>query len=110
MVGVVGADLSLHELLADVTYFKAAGDGAYAFIIDFTGRVIIHPFQPSPITVSADPIFTDVSTFEREAQIQQFLKATLNSISNKRGPSGNALQEHDLFENVFNLNRTHSNV
>ena len=100
----------MHELFADVTYFKAAGDGAYAFMVDFTGRVVIHPFQPSPNTVNEDPIVTDISAFEQTLEVQEFLKTTIQSISNNRGPTGNLLKERDFFEGIFNVDQIHPNV
>lgn len=63
--GVVGADISMRELLADVTYFKANSDRAYSFIIDQHFRTLAHPFLPSPSSIDSDPVFVNISMLER---------------------------------------------
>ena len=45
--GVVAVDMSIEELMADVTYFQQ-GQVAYSFIIDRTGRALFHPLLPTP--------------------------------------------------------------
>ena len=110
LVGVVGVDLSLDELLADAIYFRAAGDIAFTFLLDSTGRVVTHPFMPKPSSVMSSPIITNFAAFERDEAVQKFLKETLHFISTNRGFSGNSLQVSDVFENVFETTRLHPTV
>jgi len=110
LVGVVGVDLALDELFADAMYFRAAGDIAFTFLLDFAGRVVMHPFMPSPATTMSSPIITHFAAFEREELVQKFLRETIRSISTNKGPSGQQLQASDIFENVFNTVRLHATV
>ena len=110
LVGVVGVDLSLHELLADITYFRSAGAAAYAFLIDLTGRVIMHPFLPNPIAVTHDLVVTDIEAFERTKEVQAFLKNTLRLISRSRRAAEEKLEEGVVYQEVFNTTKARATV
>ena len=110
LVGVVGVDLLLDELLADAALFRAAGDVAFTFLLDLTGRVVMHPFMPNPATFMSSPIITDFAAFEREIHVQEFLRETLHLISSNIGPTGDELQTSDIFEKEFNTIRLHPTV
>lgn len=77
LVGVVGTDLAMRELMADITYFHAGGQASYAFVMDKTGRVLLHPHLSSPSSVRDDPVLTDIGVFERTKEVKQFLKGIL---------------------------------
>ena len=51
--GVVGVDLTVDDLVAQASYFSV-GEYSFSFVIDDTGRVIMHPLLPPP-TVSGEP-------------------------------------------------------
>uniref|UniRef100_H2ZMZ9 Cache domain-containing protein n=1 Tax=Ciona savignyi TaxID=51511 RepID=H2ZMZ9_CIOSA len=73
LVGVVGVDLTMHELIADVTYFSVAANMGYAFLLDIFGKVMMHPLLPSPAAVSDDPVITGVEAFERSPDVLNFI-------------------------------------
>ena len=74
--GVVGVDMSLRDLLADVSFFGRT-DSSYAFIMDSTGRLLMHPLLPSPQSVSEDPIFLYASAVEPAQEAKQVIKSML---------------------------------
>nr|XP_039264048.1 VWFA and cache domain-containing protein 1-like isoform X1 [Styela clava] len=78
LVGVVGTDLSMREMMAEVTYFHAGGQASYAFVMDKTGRVLLHPHLPSPSSVKDDPVLTEIGAFERTKEVKQFLESVLD--------------------------------
>lgn len=45
LVGVVGIDITMADLLEDVTYFNP-GQSSYAFLMDNRGRTMMHPLLP----------------------------------------------------------------
>ena len=64
-IGVVGTDISMADLLSDVTYFQK-GQSSYAWMADSTGRTIMHPLLPAPSNAYEDPIFMDITALETE--------------------------------------------
>ena len=65
-IGVVAVDITMSDLLADVTYFSQ-GQASYAFLVDRTdGRTIMHPLLPVPSSVTKPPIFVDIRSLEPE--------------------------------------------
>jgi len=64
-IGVVGTDISMEDLLSEVTYFKK-GQSSYAWMADSSGRTMMHPLFPSPSNVYVDPIFMDIRDLEAE--------------------------------------------
>ena len=109
LVGVVGLDLALHQLFADATYFRAAGEAAFVFLLDLTGRVVMHPLLPNPTTVTDNPVITGVAAFERSEEVQKFLKTTLQRISMLKAVGSNS-NNVQIFENTFNTVRVHPTV
>ncbi|XP_077862056.1 VWFA and cache domain-containing protein 1-like [Saccoglossus kowalevskii] len=67
--GVVGVDITLDDLLSDVTFFKE-GDLSYAFIYESgtkaEGRTLMHPLAPAPIRIQDDPVFVHIWSLERD--------------------------------------------
>lgn len=72
--------------MTDVSFFHAGGLASYAFLFDLTGRLLIHPYMPSPSTVTEDPILTGVEAFERSPQVVKFLNEILEDVKNKKQP------------------------
>ncbi|XP_070571541.1 VWFA and cache domain-containing protein 1-like [Ptychodera flava] len=102
--GVVGIDITLHDLLADITYFKES-DTSYAFIYEVNtkaeGRTLLHPLLPAPVNLEDDPVFVHVTALEREGEFRDIV--FLNSSRQKSGnatfaskrsmPRGNSIKE-----------------
>lgn len=61
--GVVGTDLSMEDLLSEITYFRE-GQASYAFIADSSGRTMMHPLLPAPSNADDKPIFMDIRDLE----------------------------------------------
>ena len=66
-IGVVGTDISMEDLLSEITYFQR-GQSSYAFMADSSGRTMMHPLLPTPSAAYADPIFMDITALEPEPE------------------------------------------
>jgi len=64
-IGVVGTDISMEDLLSEVTYFEK-GQSRYAWMADSSGRAMMHPLLPAPSHGFVDPIFMDITALEPE--------------------------------------------
>jgi hypothetical protein len=66
--GVACTDVKLSELLKEVEYFEE-GYSSFGFVIDNTGRALVHPLLPDATFVqkNEDPVLVDISTLERSA-------------------------------------------
>ena len=64
-IGVVGTDISMADLLSEVTYFQK-GQLSYAWMADSSGRTMMHPLLPAPSNAFVDPIFMDITALEPE--------------------------------------------
>ena len=66
MQGVSCTDVKLSELLKEVEYFEE-GNSSYGFMIDNTGRALIHPLLPEPafVEINEDPVLVDITSLER---------------------------------------------
>nr|XP_006815782.1 PREDICTED: VWFA and cache domain-containing protein 1-like [Saccoglossus kowalevskii] len=57
--GVIGVDITLSDLLEDVTFFTG-GDNSYAFVFEANtyanGRTLLHPLLPSPLVIKDEPV------------------------------------------------------
>ena len=64
--GVVCTDVKLSELLKDVEFFEE-GNSSYAFMIDKSGRALVHPLLPDATyaRLHDDPVQVDITTLER---------------------------------------------
>ena len=61
-IGVVGTDISMEDLLSEITYFQR-GQSSYAFMVDSSGRTMMHPLLPAPSDAFGDPIFIEKDVF-----------------------------------------------
>ena len=60
-------DVKISDLTSSFTNFDE-GVNAYAFIVDDTGRTLIHPRLPEPGTnYDATPLLVNIETLEPEA-------------------------------------------
>ncbi|CAH1780663.1 unnamed protein product, partial [Owenia fusiformis] len=75
--GVACVDITMEDLLADVIYFRT-GEKSYAFIIDKTGRTMMHPLLPKPYSISDAPIFVPIESLERTAEENGILTSMKN--------------------------------
>ncbi|XP_071440186.1 VWFA and cache domain-containing protein 1 isoform X2 [Hetaerina americana] len=83
VVGVVGMDLHLSDLMEDITYFNNYGS-TYSFIINKEGFTIMHPSFPRPIMAVEQPMLTDVTNVEN---VVDFFKIRDLILSNASGSS-----------------------
>ncbi|XP_052072380.1 VWFA and cache domain-containing protein 1-like isoform X9 [Mytilus californianus] len=83
MQGVSCTDVKLSELLKEVEYFEE-GNSSYGFMIDNTGRALIHPLLPEPafVEINEDPVLVDITSLERTSGTVDIIN------SMKRGESG----------------------
>ena len=66
-MGVACVDVTISDLTSSFTYFRE-GVNAYSFIIDDTGRTLVHPRLPEPGTEhDATPLLVNIETLEPEA-------------------------------------------
>ncbi|VDI58540.1 Hypothetical predicted protein [Mytilus galloprovincialis] len=82
LVGVACSDATVSDIMSDISYFRQ-GELSYAFIIDGTGRTLIHPLLPLPDSVKDDPIYVNIEHLERSSS------ATMVIESMKIGKTGN---------------------
>lgn len=83
LVGVVGVDITLHQLFADVKYFNPA-DGAdigYAYLVDDMGRVLVHPRLEQPHNSRQPPPLAPVDAVESDPTVATFLRACLERVA-----------------------------
>ncbi len=71
-IGVACVDITMSDLLSDVTYFRQ-GQLSYAFIIDNRGRTLMHPLLPTPYSLQQDPIYVQLTSLERSSKIADIL-------------------------------------
>ena len=62
------------DLLSDITYFQK-GQSSYAFMVDSTGRTMMHPLLPAPSSAYGDPIFMDITTLEPEPEFSSVFES-----------------------------------
>ncbi|XP_071952059.1 VWFA and cache domain-containing protein 1-like [Antedon mediterranea] len=80
LIGVVGMDLSVGDLLEDITYYQG-GEVAYSFLVDKNGNALSHPSLPRPLFVRT-PSFVDISLLEQSPGFETVRKSM---ISRKKG-------------------------
>ncbi|XP_070571547.1 VWFA and cache domain-containing protein 1-like isoform X2 [Ptychodera flava] len=102
--GVVCIDITLDDLLGDISYFKE-GERTYAFLYEVnskaTGRTLLHPLLPAPVNIEDDPVYVHVTTLERDEKFVEFVfhnssrqdsgEATFTS--KRTLPRGNSVKE-----------------
>lgn len=90
--GVMCTDVKINELLSEIEYFSEE-EYSYGFIIDGTGRVLMHPLLPNVAFVKSieDPVLVDISVLERAP------KAKLVIESMKRYEVPVIIRKHYLF-------------
>ena len=76
--GVLCMDVRLSELLSNIQYFRE-GELSYAFLIDGTGRVLLHYLQPYPSAYKTDPDPIDIHTLERGNDAAMVIKSMKRS-------------------------------
>lgn len=76
VLGIVGLDMNMADILEDVTYFEE-GDRSYAFLIDNQGLAIMHPSLPKPWLVTEQPIFTSIKHFEQSVGFDKLQEVML---------------------------------
>lgn len=81
--GVMCTDVKISKLLTEIEYFSE-DEFTYAFLIDGTGRALMHPLLPNAAFVKSteDPVLLDISVLEREEKSKSVIE------SMKRGGTG----------------------
>jgi len=72
LLGVAAVDLRLADLLTEVTYYNG-GEYSYAFIIDKTGRTLVHPLLLRPSVKSTGRVSVDISSLESINVVNQVI-------------------------------------
>ncbi|XP_070564445.1 VWFA and cache domain-containing protein 1-like [Ptychodera flava] len=80
LLGIVGVDLNMGDVLEDVTYFEE-GELSYAFMIDNQGYTLQHPTLPRPCFVNYQPMHADISHFEQVPGFSKIRQSLLNGES-----------------------------
>ncbi|KAI0211084.1 VWFA and cache domain-containing protein 1 [Lamellibrachia satsuma] len=89
LLGVAAVDLRLADLLTEATYYNG-GEYSYAFIIDRTGRTLVHPLLPKPSVSETGRASVDISALEQNNVVQHVID------SMKKGNEGK--KELDVIE------------
>ena len=63
LLGVAAVDLRLADLLTEATYYNG-GEYSYAFIIDKTGRTLVHPLLLRPSVNTTGRVSVDIASLE----------------------------------------------
>ncbi|XP_071178164.1 VWFA and cache domain-containing protein 1-like isoform X2 [Mytilus edulis] len=85
MQGVSCTDVKLSELLKEVEYFEE-GNSSYGFMIDNTGRALIHPLLPEPafVEINEDPVLVDITSLERTSGTADIIHSMKRGESDKK--------------------------
>lgn len=62
--GVLGLDLYWSDLAEDITYFKEKNHKKRAFVMDFSGKILMHTYFPRPESTSDKVKFTTLEAVE----------------------------------------------
>lgn len=74
-IGVVCTDIKLSDLVEDTTYLQQ-GQNTYSFIIDGTGRALIHPLLPDPRESNAHEYDVDnIDNFETGGNVKEVIES-----------------------------------
>eukprot|EP00117_Sycon_ciliatum_P046633 scpid14148/ scgid33378/ VWFA and cache domain-containing protein 1 len=82
--GVVGVDITITDLFADISYFSD-DEHQYAFMINRKGAAILHPLLNQPVDISSDPLFQDITLLEVDAQFRTLVYSQM-----RNGTTGSA--------------------
>ncbi|XP_077980933.1 VWFA and cache domain-containing protein 1-like [Glandiceps talaboti] len=77
LLGIVGIDLNMGDVLEDITYFEE-GELSYAFMIDDQGYTLQHPTLPRPCFVNNQPMHADISHFEQVPNFSEIRRSMIN--------------------------------
>lgn len=74
-IGVVCTDIKLKDLVEDTTYLQQ-GEDTYSFVIDGTGRTLIHPLLPDPRDSNANEYDVDnIDNFETGGNVKEVIES-----------------------------------
>ena len=62
--GVVGVDVSLGDMLGDLSYLKS--EGGYVFMVNRQGTTLYHPLLAMPTTITEDSVNVNIDVFETD--------------------------------------------
>lgn len=74
--GVMCTDVKISKLLTEIEYFSE-DEFTYAFLIDGTGRALMHPLLPNAafVKTTEDPVLLDISVLEREQNAKSVIES-----------------------------------
>ncbi|XP_023948374.2 VWFA and cache domain-containing protein CG16868 [Bicyclus anynana] len=87
--GIIGLDLYWSDLAEDIIYFKGSNHKKRAFIMDFSGKVLMHTYFPRPESASGKIKFTNLDAVETSTNIS-IVKQKIFNIA-----SGNITVDHN---------------
>lgn len=74
-IGVVCTDIKLKDLVEDTTYLQQ-GEDTYSFVIDGTGRTLIHPLLSDPRDSNANEYDVDnIDNFETGGNVKEVIES-----------------------------------
>ncbi|CAH0562656.1 unnamed protein product [Brassicogethes aeneus] len=77
---MIAADVYFSNIAEDVTYYSSNQKNSYAFLVDTTGLVLMHPSYPRPSTVHHKLTFVDISKLEKVKDVQVFKYKLLSEV------------------------------
>ena len=72
--GVIGADVTLGDILDGVGEYSSTNSDSYVFVTDSQLRVLLHPNLPAPENYSDEPISVYIDELERSVMIDGWAK------------------------------------
>ncbi|XP_032515223.2 VWFA and cache domain-containing protein CG16868 [Danaus plexippus] len=79
--GILGLDLHWSDLAEDIIYFKGSNENKRAFVIDFSGTVIMHTYFPRPESTTDKIKFTNLETIEAHSFMDVVKKQLLSQVT-----------------------------
>lgn len=83
IVGVVGIDFSLSEIVENITYFNTYGK-SYAFFINKEGYTLMHPSLSRPTFAYEQPMATDIKYLENKPGFDAVREQILQEMSGSK--------------------------
>ena len=63
--GVTCVDVTIDALFSEVSYFQQESS-SYSFLMDDYGRLLLHPYLPTPGVFSENSVFPDIRNIEND--------------------------------------------
>nr|XP_039253607.1 VWFA and cache domain-containing protein 1-like isoform X1 [Styela clava] len=106
IAAVAANDISISDLLGDVIKLKN-DDRSYVFVIDGSGRVLIHPLMPVPEKSLNTPYFIHIETLERDEALKCVIKSMKEGLKGEKTILSNRVAPAGDCNKVFIINQTY---